>query len=502
MSQVALDDAAGRRPEPPSGAAATGPTMLAALFVPHALIEMRSILEQCLADGWRIVVLLGYEGHTSGTVVDWAATRGLRIVRVPSDFTYGLEEAGATPPGWTHRLPGPAGSAVRAAWRLGDRVRWRRAALGWMRRQIADLAPDLMLTHNFRSAGRVDHALLRACRDAKLPSACLMVSPMVSRRISYMARVQHLHTGMCDPELAVASSRLNRVAARIWPSWVAWDGGVGVFDNHPMELLAARLSGLLPRDIWQVPPPEFDAIFAPTQRSRDRLVENGHDAGRVHCFGMPRMAEAHRLLADQHAIDTKYRTLGLPSGTPYVLWNMEPSWEHHYSSAEVHWERVEAIRGILERLGRPVVISLHPLCRLENYLFLEQTPNIRISRDHGINVLYPFAGFSISFGCSTDQFGEGAGKVVVFYDWTGISTHPGRWAEFQTAGMRVARDFATLETVVGEVAAQVDWQARLMARPGSQDAVARIGTALRRIAAGSRTAADRAHPTRLQDANT
>ena len=67
---------------------------------------------------------------------------------------------------------------------------------------------------------------------------------------------------------------------------------------------------------------------------------------------------------------------------------------------------------------------------------------------------------------------------------------------------RQARDFATLETVVGEVAAQVDWQARLMARPGSQDAVARIGTALRRIAAGSRTAADRAHPTRLQDANT
>lgn len=458
-------------------------TLLVGLFVPHGLVEMRALLERCVAAGWRVELLLGYEGATAGAVADWAAAHGAGLHRLPTAFAYGGTYSEPAMPRLIKALPSLPGRMARLAWTVRTRTRHKAAVKPWLAGLLDRVRPDIMLTHNFRSCGHPDYALLRGCVDRGVPTACVVVSPMTSRQISYMSRPAQYHTGLVPEHYRVDFDPFNRLMARLKPEWIAWDGDLGIFHVHPADMLAARFAGLLPKDVWQVPSDEFDVIFAPTERSRGRLLECGHAPARVRCAGMPRMEEAVRLRADQAAIDAMYRQLDLPSGSPFVLWNMEPSWEHEYSTAEVHWERVARIRARLEQLGRPVVISLHPLCKLDDYTFLEATPNIHISRAHGIHLLYPFAAFSVSFGCSTDQFAEAAGKPVLFYDWTGISSHPGRWAEFQVAGMRVATDFAQLDTLVGEMAEAIDWDSRMRALAQVQETTALMEQGLSDLAA-------------------
>lgn len=436
--------------------------MLAALFVPHAFVEMRPVLEACTNAGWQIEVLLGYEGATSEDVVAWAQKRSLPLSRIPSEFAYGPSRV-VQPPNWLK----VAGRACHALWALQDTARHMLRGKRWINAFVDNLKPDILFTHNFRSCGHPDIALLRACRDRGIRTACMLVSPMVSRKISYMSRPAQYKAGMVHEVTRADHDALNRLVARLRPDWVAWDGGLGIFHVHPIYMIAARLAGLLPRDVWQVPSEDFDVVYAPTERSRERLIEGNYPADKIRSFGTPRLEKTYRLLADQTAIEELYHHIDIPTGAPFILWNMEPSLEHHYANAEVHWTRVERIRTTVERIGHPVVISLHPLCKIDDYAFLEETPNIRISRDYGIHTLYPFSAFSISFGCSTDRFAEAFTKKVLFYDWTGISTDPARWPEFRVENMLVARDLAELEALISMVSTEVNWFRRSTAQQQS-----------------------------------
>ncbi len=66
-----------------------------------------------------------------------------------------------------------------------------------------------------------------------------------------------------------------------------------------------------------------------------------------------------------------FAELGLPLHTPFVLFNVEPTYEHNYATWDEHWSTFRRLMTCMQRVPEPVVLSLHPLCNREHYAFVE-----------------------------------------------------------------------------------------------------------------------------------
>lgn len=428
--------------------------LLVAMFVPHALVEMRGGVQRCVEQGWDVDLLVAFEGATAAEVDAFGADHGIAVHRPPSSMIYGSGAFGGDEvAAWIRSLPRPIRRAATAVAVLRSRYTQMRERRKWAGRLLAARRPDVLLMHNFQSVGQLDRALLVEAKGRGIPAVCQLVSPMISRSIARRGRPNQYRAGMVPESYRVDHDLLNRVFGLCAPSWWVQENGPRLFLGHPLSLLAARLSGLAPRDIWQVPAEEFDRMLAPSRRSRDRLVADGQPEEKISVVGSARLHEAIALASDPAAASALFRELGVDAEEGFVLWNMEPALEHRYATAEAHWARVELLRDALSRLGRKIVISLHPLCTLETYRFLEEDERFVIARNYRINQLYPFCRFALSFGCSTDIYAETFGKVVVFYDWIGESGD--RLAEILVERMVVERSADALPATLARVDASV-----------------------------------------------
>lgn len=436
---------------------------VALVYLPvlHAPREMGPLIDELIDRKWLVRIVVGTEG-IDAEIQRWAA-RGAQIIRPPDSMIYKVasKETG-------RESPKPKRSHLRrflAAILPSSAVRaifvWRHYkdighVQGYARDLIKTRRPDVFVSTNFHSCGRLDGALLFACNRERIPSICILVSPLVGKAIARPGRLTQASTGMVPPQQRTDHDLFSRLFATLFPMWTVGDGTQRIF-MWPIEImLAAKLRSALPSDVWQEPPEQFDMIIAYNQFSRDLLERSGFPMGKVVAYNSIRLDETIRLVQNDQARAALYSSLHLPLNAPFIVWNIEPSWEHHYCDEFLHWTRIREMAKYFSLAEKPVVVSLHPLCDRNNYKFLEDEFGLHLATA-GIHLLYPFCAFAVSFGCSTNQFAPAFGKRILMYDWFGIRADEHRWELYRQPQMEVVNTMVQFQAVLSLWVAKYDW---------------------------------------------
>lgn len=451
-------------------------TLLFNMSVKHAPLEMMELVRECINRGWDVRVHLGWSGPGAETAARECSKLGIEVFKVPEDLGYKEEmiDTGSS----DHRqkttskefaLANSARHVLRrVAVPILPLVHFINALSRMHRtRRYADellckVKPDIVISNNFHSCGRPDNAIANATKARDIPFVCVMVSSLVAGCIAKAGRLaQHRH-GMVPDLYRVDYSMLNRIVAWIRPEWTTSDERRSLLIWPPAEMLAASMMGLLAGDVWQDPPLQFDRVYVPAEFTASLLEKSEYPMSRVRVSGSPRLDETAKLLACRQKRQTMYESVSLDVDQPFILWNVEPSFEHRYCDRETHWARVDELAKMFRSLGRPVVLSLHPLCAKKDYKHLEDEKILKISGNYGIHELYPLCAFAVSFPCSTNRYASIFNKRIVMYDWFGIRADPWLWSLYGQPGIVVATDMKELESLLKKEVVRTDWSSSVV----------------------------------------
>jgi len=417
--------------------------MRRALFyypVAHAPVEINPLVFELLERGWIVTVQFGWVGPDADRHAAALADLGAAVRMPEADMTpYSSHkealitaEASASV-SRTSRLP-----IVRNLDSILSQTRTMRKSYQIARRVIAETKPDILVASNFQSCGRYDYALLKAAKRAGVRTACVITSTLVAKCIASPGRLYQFESGMLTGNFSATSGLFRRVLARAVPAWIASDGKSKMFFFPPDQMIAAWIAGLLPSDPLHTPTADFDVVFSPDRQNLALLRDSGFPESKIRMLGRPRLDEAVRANQDPARRRAWRERCGLSPVERYVLFNVEPSFEHEYCDKWTHFDRLHALMDRMSSYGRRVLVSLHPLCASKNYTHLNELPGVTVLRDIGIETPYPDADFVVSFPCSTNKFAVAFDKSVLMYDWFGVRQSPRRWRLYNQPNLEVA----------------------------------------------------------------
>lgn len=395
--------------------------------------EMYPVARYFRQKGWAVHVLIGWDSGWSPEGMSDVCARtceadGFVVHHVPLKLKHRVVQHGAaTVPERSlveavknvgrHRFFSPLRLARWFAINIAENLAVRRFCRGL----IATVRPDVMFAGASHSL-RFDAAIALACVESKIPQACIPFSPYLGEKDAVRARFSNIDKGMLPPTLEADYNWLNRLLARNFPGWIRERGDKRVFMFDPVQMLAARLTGLLPANPWCTPSEMFDAVFVESELSREMLLESNYPPEKIVLTGKPLLDAVFANLEDEAYRAELYWKLNVPLGEPFVLVNVEPSAEHHYSSWEAHWDRYHQLMGCLHKFDVKFVLSLHPLCNPDNYRPLSEKYGFVIADGIKIAELYPYCSFAVSFPCSTNLLAEVFGKRLIMYDFFFMAT--------------------------------------------------------------------------------
>lgn len=472
--------------------------------VRHAVAELMPVVDELVRRGWAVDIVLAWVDADVSELQKRLESASVRLIKPPSDLLYGGESHGRGPPtaldqsptvGRANRDDRPANGRLPFVKRSAAALVKRSKSIGQLlaaighfrlirRRKeaadgiLAETRPDLFLSANFHSCGRLEGALLRASLANGLAAACVLASQLVSREIISRGRHTQFSMGMIGPQHSVGYSLLNRLVAYFWTAAASGRNGDKLLMWTPDVLLPALLLGQADADPFQVPSVAFARVYAPTETAVKLLSIGKYPHDKIRMFGIPRLDEAARIAADPELRAAMRDRLGLRDDERYVLWNVEPSWEHHYCDAPTHWRRVREIAAALSESGLKTIVSLHPLCDRPQYAFLGTEFGHVVDHREGISNLYPDAAFAVSFPCSTNGFATVFGKDVLVYDWFGVGKDAWRSQVYAQEGACFVETMAAFSAALTQLSAR---------HAGSQSAVR---APLEGIAASRRIADD------------
>jgi hypothetical protein len=405
--------------------------MRTALFIfsiIHYYREMMPVARHFHERGWRVRIIIGWDGDSAARAAADCQSSDLELVEVdPRYLIPDWDGAAARPtePAASRSKPPAPIPLLRRAAMFADSI-CKLTRLKRYARALTDaIAPDLVFAGPYHSPDLLHNGIAARCRARRIPYCNLPSSAYVGERNSVLARFLNRGLGMQSSIIDVGYDRVNRLLAHIVPSWTRTDDKTSIFMWDPVLILAARLCGLLTGNIWQKPSESFDAVYVYSGFSRKMLVDSGYNERKVVICGIPLLDAPRRLRDDAAHRATMWRRLALPSDDDFILFNVEPSYEHHYASHEDHWRRFNELMAVMRKTGMPAVLSLHPLCNLPDYEFAEAQYGVTISRDYRIFDLYPYCRLSVSFPCSTNVVAAEFDKPLVIYDYFGMTADDG-----------------------------------------------------------------------------
>jgi hypothetical protein len=402
--------------------------MRTALFVcsiVHYYREMMPVAHYFRGRGWRVCIIVGWDGSSAARAAAECRAAGLELVEISPAFLVPGEDGPAAPPAVPAATSPAAIPLLRRIAMFADSVRKLTRQKRYARALIGTIAPDIVFAGPYHSPDLLHNAIAALCRTRRIPYCNLPTSAYVGERNSVLGRFLNRGLGMQGSIIDVGYDRLNRLMARLFPAWTKTRDDVSIFMWDPLLILAARLCGVLAENVWQKPAESFDVVYVYSDFSHKMLVDSGYDPRKIVICGIPLLDAPRRLHGDTAHRTRMWRTLGIPSERGFVLFNVEPSYEHRYATYQLHWQRFHALMATMQRTGVPVVLSLHPLCQLEDYAFAEARYGVTISRDYRIFDLYPYCRLSVSFPCSTNVVAAEFGKPLVIYDFFGMTAESG-----------------------------------------------------------------------------
>ena len=427
--------------------------------------------------GEDVKILIGWTGPTSEAAIIEYQELGCDVHLVPSEFAYlDLPIAHTSDKEVAEQLPIARNVNVREvvdvsiafkrAYQICRRVAVRsnllRRSVGAAQRfnsmrkirkyakdLLTEIRPKCVFQGPFHSIGQFDNAIYTEAKISEIKRFCYPVSAYHGRDNVQNARYGNIRAGMLSEKLWCDFDLWNRVFAFLFPKWVNGFARRNFFYEDPFVLLAARLSGTMLDDLWQKPQPTFDMIYVFSPFSASLLDDGSFPMHKVSICGIPLLDEVIRSLTEVERTVEVYSHLGLRNGDQFLLYNVEPSFEHHYSTPKEHWRNFEKMMEVVTSFGLPVVLSLHPLCKEENYKFAKEKFGVSISTQFKIHTLYPLAALVVSFPCSTNIMAELFDKRLVVYDLFGLaSKENGREKEFRLPYANIGASFESVSLLL------------------------------------------------------
>ncbi|WP_310449002.1 hypothetical protein [Sulfuritalea sp.] len=395
------------------------------------------MIEEFVRRGAKVAVLLGFHSNHTEPIAETCRRQGITVETVPVEAGYGTLEASVAATdqnevrkGFIAIASSPKMTVLRAWIRKAGLARLFSLPLHIAkcikRRRIADdiitrHQPDVVAMGSYHSSGQIDNAISRACKRQSVPTYCIPNSPYLGTLTLRVGRLNHLEQGMASQVIRVGYDPINRMLGWLFPSWTSvLPDGSRVFYWDPMTMLAATLTGLQMNRLWLKPSLDFRKVFVHSEYSRGLLLRDGYPADRIVVSGPPLLDSVVEKIGDSSKEDAMYSHINLPVGSPFILFNVEPSAEHNYCDWSRHWRQFHETMAQVVESGLPVVLSLHPLCVLENYRFVEAQYGVVICTAYRIHDLYPYCAISVSFPCSTNLLALTFEKPLVIYDHFGI----------------------------------------------------------------------------------
>lgn len=449
------------RPQPTAiSSAARGSRLLFVFSIIHHYREMLPVAEAAQASGWQVTALIGWTGESADAAADHCKAIGLGVRHVPDRLAYherhvesGQREArsAASRQLWRRLVVAIKESPPL---RFFLALRGCRAAQRFAEEFLDALRPDAVLQGHFHALGSYDNAILKLARRRGLPCFALPMSPYVGRIFATRARFNNVAVGMLPRVLEVDHNIFNRLWANAKPSWTASQDGKQIFMWDPFRMWAAHLTGLLESDPWQRPALSHSLVFVSSERSRALLTASGYPPEKVVVCGIPLLENVVRRARDQNYELAMRDELGLGPHENFILVNIEPAAEHHYATWEVHRRNNEMLMQELQKVGVKAVLSLHPLCRLSDYAYLEADFGAIIARRHKVYELYPHCWLSLSFPCSTNIVAAMFAKPLIIYDFHGMLAGSSMGDLYSIPGADVVSDPSALGDAIERARAQ------------------------------------------------
>lgn len=443
----------------PGKCSAGTPRMINALFVfsvPQYYIETKEVVRFFAANGAACRVVFGFEGELFDRASEECAALGIQPERFPPDLRYAAASGNAAEPPRRQQRADlerlardrrySAGRFVFEVRRIARQVATCRRALRYAGELLRSTAPDVVFSGPYHSCGRADNALGAVCRRRRIPYFCLSNTPLTGTRYAIASRFSCVEMGMAKPNVLLQpGSWIHHAIRRAFPDWFAEIHGFRLLPFVDYELLAAWLAGMGEPWPWQKPSLNFDLIFTQSAFADGMIMAppSRWASARIRRVGMPRLDPVIAELNAGSLATRVRRTLNVD--VPYVLLNIEPSFEHRLASEEEHRERMRILFGAAARCGSHVVVSLHPICDAPAYKELIAAHGFHWDPSLGIHELYPFARYAITFACSTNQFAAVFNVPLVIYDFENFLTDEEEYAQY-THGMTAfhAHDEETL----------------------------------------------------------
>ena len=309
--------------------------------------------------------------------------------------------------------------------------------------------PSLIMMGPFHSCGMFDNVILKFARQKKIATACFPVSAYHGKKSVSKSRYSNLRSKMLPKYFYRTYDSLNKIFSLFFPNWTKKVKNEIFFVFDPIRMFAAKLAGILETDVWQKPSADFDKIFVYNKFSANLLDRLDYGDNKIEIVGVPLLDESIKRFSDKKEREDLFRYLGLIKKKQFIIFNVEPAYEHHYLEKKDHFNNFNNILKILKNSSFKTIISLHPLCEVERYKFAEKKYGTKISLDYKIHDLYPFCKYVVSFPCSTNIFAKFFNKTIVIYDFFNL-TKPssGREKEFKLPNSKIAYNFKELKNFI------------------------------------------------------
>jgi hypothetical protein len=210
----------------------------------------------------------------------------------------------------------------------------------------------------------------------------------------------------------------NRLASRLFPTWVYEFEGEKML-AHPISwALASRVAEVFPDHPWSICGGDATSVAVENGFVYDLFRKQGVPEKKMVITGKPAMDIIYRASHKENR-ETLLRELKVPGKNGVLLLAVPQLAEHEIMSWERHWEEIEFLLSTLSELpGFSIVLSLHPRSNPSDYKKLSEKYRAIIAHQR-IYELLPTADIFVATFSTTVMYAVGIGTpsvVVDFYD--------------------------------------------------------------------------------------
>lgn len=308
--------------------------------------------------------------------------------------------------------------------------------------------PEIIVFGPYTSCGTFDNAIHTIAKKRNICSICLPMSAHSGKKSVTLARSENFRNGMLPALLSTSYDTINKLISKLFKNWVSQDKELKIFMHDPIRMLAAKYFDLLDDDPWQKPSDLFDHILVFNKFAKDMILET-HSKNKVHEIGVPSLDISIENYYNKKRQKEILLSLDLEKKEKFILYNVEPGYEHKYMSKEDHWELFNKNMNIVSKFKCRVFLSLHPLCNKKDYIFVQKKYDVKIVSNYRIHDLYPFAHIIVSFPCSTNIFSNVFKRNLIIYDYLGLTKPESqRREEFRISNSKIVYDSNQLKNQI------------------------------------------------------